>query len=153
MKKIKSFLGYTYALICIPIILAGFIEMDFLGSTIVSATGVTINPRLSGGKVINTITHSEYNTLIHKSVFDGLFSERNDGFVQIDWTPLNSLPENIEEEIDYDGDGKNDFKIILDTKNCSGNIEAYNSNVVSLDGCYKLKDSIAARIVLNNKQQ
>lgn len=153
MKKIKSFLGYTYALICIPIILAGFIEMDFLGSTIVSATGVTINPRLSGGKVINTITHSEYNTLIHKSVFDGLFSERNDGFVQIDWTPLNSLPENIEEEIDYDGDGSNDFKIILDTKNCSGEIKAYNSYVMSLEGCYKLKNSIAARIFLKNKHQ
>lgn len=116
----------------------------------VSAAGVAINPRLSGGKVINTISHNEYNTLIHKIVFDGLFSERKEVFVQIDWTPLNSLPENIEEEIDYDGDGKNDFKIVLDTKNCSGKIEAYNSNVVSLDGCYKLKDAIVVRIILKN---
>lgn len=152
MKKIKSFLGYTYAFICIPIILIGFIGMDFWGSTMVSASGVTINPRLNGGKVTNTISHNEYNTLIHKTVFDGLFSERKDGFVQIDWTPLKSLPENIEEEIDYDGDGKNDFKIVLDTKSCSGEIKAYNSNVVSLEGCYKLKDAIVARIVLKNKQ-
>lgn len=150
MIKIKSFFCYTYAFICIPIILAGFIGMDFWGSTMVSKAGVTINPRLSGGKVINTISHNEYNTLIHKTVFDGLFSERKDGFVQIDWTPLNSLPEIIQEEIDYDGDGKNDFKIVLDTKNCSGEIKAYNSNVVSLEGCYKLKDAIVARIVLKN---
>lgn len=148
MKKIKAFIGYTYAFLCIPIILAGFIGMDFWGSTMVSATGVTINPRLSGGNVVKTISHKEYNTLIHKSVFDGLFSERKDGFVQIDWTPLKSLPENIEEEIDYDGDGKNDFKIVIDTKKCSGEIKSYNSNVVSLEGCYKLKDAIAARIVL-----
>lgn len=151
MGKIKSYLGYTYAFICIPIILVGFIGMDFWGKAMVSATGVTINPRITGGKVINTISHNEYNTLIHRAVFDGLFSERKDGFVQIDWTPLNSLPENIQEEIDYDGDGENDFKIDLDTKNCTGKIEAYNSKVVSLEGCYKLKDAIAARIILKNK--
>lgn len=148
MKKIKSFLGYTYAFLCVPIILLGFISMDFWGNSMVSLTGVTINPRLSGGEVVNTISHNEYNTLIHRAVFDGLLSERKDGFVQIDWTPLNSLPEKVEEEIDYDSDGKKDFKVVLDTKNCSGEIEAYDSKVVSLEGCYKLKDAIAVRIVL-----
>lgn len=148
MEKIKALLGYTYAFVYIPIILAGFIGMDFWGSKMVSAAGVTINPRYTGGKVINTISHNEYNTLIHRTVFDGLFSERKNGFVQIDWAPLNSLPENIEEEIDYDGDGINDFKIALDTKNCSGEIKAYNPKVVSLEGCYKLKDAVVARIVL-----
>lgn len=148
MKNIKAFLGYTYAVLCIPILLAAFIGIGFWSSKLVEVTKVTINPRYTGGNVINTISHGDYNTLIHRTVFDGLFSDRKDGFVQINWSPLDSLPANITEEIDYDGDGKSDLKIALNTENCTAEIEPYNDQIVDLEGCYQLKDSIAVRVTL-----
>lgn len=148
MKSIKSSIGYFLAVLCIPIILAGFIGIDFWSNNLLKITNLTIAPRYTGGNVINTIPHTDYDTLIHRTVFDGLFSEKKKGFVQIDYTPLDSLPENIEEEIDYDNDGKSDFKVYLNTNNCTAEIESYSTNVVSLEGCYKLKDSIAFRVIL-----
>ncbi|MDO5516001.1 MAG: hypothetical protein Q4F66_00495 [Clostridium sp.] len=150
MKNIKSFLGYALAALCIPIILAGFIGGSFWSDKLVEITDVTIAPRYTGGNVVKTISHEKYDTLIHRTVFDGLFSERKDGFVQIDYSPLDSLPDNIEEKIDYDNDGKNDFKVSINTSDCTAEIEPYNERVISLEGCYKLKGAIAVRVLLKN---
>lgn len=148
MKNIKSFLGYTWAALGIPIFLAGFIGMDFWSDKLIEVSKVTIAPKYTGGEVINTISHENYDTSIHRTVFDGLFSDRKNGFVQIDYSPLEFLPENIEEEIDYDNDGKPDLKVLVDTENCSAKIESYSEHVVSVEGCYKLQDAIAVRINL-----
>jgi len=64
---------------------------------------------------VKTIAHDAYRTSVHRPVFDGLFGPRSDGFVQIDWRPATKMPPMIQEKIDVDGDGREDFLIVLDT--------------------------------------
>jgi hypothetical protein len=89
--------------------------------------------------------------LQHRAVFDGLLGSKSEGFVQIDWTPLAALPAIIVDEIDYDLDGTNDFRIEYDTQNNTAVLIPYNDKVISLDGCYELKERRTVRINLRNK--
>lgn len=146
MNRLKKFLGYTLACISLPIVLATFIGMNFFSETLAKATGVVVSPQFTGGNVINTISHDKYNTLIHRSVFDGLLEEKKNGFVQLEWTPLDKLPSQVKEDIDFDGDGNKDFNVEFDSSTCKAAITSYNPKVTKLEGCYKFKNSIAIRV-------
>lgn len=144
----KAFLGYTAALLAVPVIITAFIGMDFWTHKLVSATGITVSPWFTGGEVIRTIEHGSYRTLLRRPVFDGLIGERKQGFVQIDWGQLDALPAGIEEEIDYDGDGCRDFRIKLNSKTGEAALTRYSPQGISLEGSYKLKEAWAVRVLL-----
>ena len=85
MKRLFSFLGYTWAAIALPMVLATFVGNNFWAAKLASSTGVTISPWFSGGEVARTIDHGTYQTQIHRPVFEGLFREKKKGFVQVDF--------------------------------------------------------------------
>ena len=133
MIRLKTFLCYTWALTAIPIVLATFMGMNFWAEKLVAITGLEVSPWCTGGQVAHTIKHNQYQTLIHRPVFDGLIKERRKGFVQIKWAPNESvLPKHIDEEIDFDADGKNDFRIKLNTETNETELQKFNKEVVSL---------------------
>lgn len=150
MSKLKSILGYIAASLSIPIILATFMAMPFWSELLVSATGVTISPWFTGGEVARTVDHDTYRTDIHRPIFDALIGERKEGFVQVDWTPLQALPARIDEEIDVDGDGQADFRVEWDTGSDQATLTSYASWVLGLEGTYRLEDSLAVRVTLRN---
>lgn len=150
MSKLKSILGYIAASLSIPIILATFMAMPFWSELLVSATGVTISPWFTGGEVARTVDHDTYRTDIHRPIFDALIGERKEGFVQVDWTPLQALPARIDEEIDVDGDGQADFRVEWDTGSDQATLTSYASWVLGLEGIYRLEDSLAVRVTLRN---
>lgn len=152
MIKLKSFLGYTTAILCIFIVLATFIGNNFFAKKFVDITGVKVSPTFIGGDIAKTVSFEGYDMKIHKTVFQGLFSDRKDGFVQIDWTGK-KIPPIISQEVDFDNDGKNDFFIKYDTKNSQCELKPLNKNVLSLEGTYKLKDGYALRINLQNPKK
>jgi hypothetical protein len=80
-------------------------------------TGIHVTPVFSGGEVRQTSDHRVYRTSVHRMVFDGLISERAEGFVQIDWTPKEkqALPPILEEDFDIDGDFLVEFSVRVDT--------------------------------------
>ena len=106
IQKLKSILGYTWAGLCFIVILATFLGLNVWERTLANGTGIHVSPVFSGGEVRQSIDHDTYRTQIHRPVFDGLISERAEGFVQIDWVPMDKqqVPAIIQEDLDINGD-------------------------------------------------
>jgi hypothetical protein len=154
MKRIKKYLAYGWAMAAVPILLATFMGMNGLAKKLVDFTGLKVSPLYTGGEVSQTIKHEGYETLIHQPVFSGLLCERKNGFVQIGWKAgEDKLPELIDEAIDFDGDGKNDFRIRLNTTTNTGQLESYSSGVVSLGEVLVLKNERIVRVSLRKEQR
>lgn len=150
ITKVKAVIGYTLAALAVPVVLAVFIGQNYLMNGLVTITGIKVSPWMTGGDVVQVIEHGAYKTSIHETVFGGLLGEKGEGLVQVDWTPAQDLPEIIEEEVDYDRDGKNDFKVQLNTKINQGQITSISPLVVSLEKTYLLKDGRAIRVWIKN---
>jgi hypothetical protein len=136
----------------IPLVLATFMGMNFWAEKLVAFTGLEISPWVTGGEVRQTVEHDLYKTLIHRPVFDGLIGERRTGFVQITWEPNEvPLPTHIDEEIDFDSDGRNDFRIKLDTKTNEAELQAFHKNVVSLGEVLVMERERILRVSLKRK--
>ena len=133
MEKVKMISGYIWASLGIPVILAMFFGTDAWVQQLFVNTGFHVSARWSGGEVVKTIPHGQlYQTDIHRPVFDGFLWEKNQGFVQIDWKATQELPEQIEEEIDFDQDGSNDFQIILNTQTNEATLTPFDSRIISI---------------------
>ena len=95
--------------------------------------------------------HAYPETRIHQTVFQALIGERREGFVQVDWAPIDALPDTIDEEIDYDGDGSADFRVEFDTQARQADITSYSEQVISLEGIYQVREeALAIRVRLEN---
>ena len=152
MKKLIKNLAYVWAAAALPIVLATFFYGDFFAKKLVASTGLKVSPIYTGGETAKTIKHEGYVTMIHRPVFDGLFCERKNGFVQINWKAEGEkLPESIDEEIDFDSDGKIDFKIKLNTATNNCQMESYNSEAVSCGKVLDLKNERLVRISLKKE--
>lgn len=150
MSKITTIIGYTLAALAVPLVLVTFIGGQFWAETLVSVTGITVSPWVTGGEVARQVNHGAYQTSIHRPVFDWLIGQRPDGFVQVDWAPLGALPVQIVEDVDFDGDGQRDFHIVVDTQTLKGALTPYSPRVVGLEGVYRLPQALAIRVSLRN---
>jgi hypothetical protein len=123
LQRLKSIFGYTWAVLCLIVILATFLGLGFWERTLADVTGIHVSPVFSGGEVRQAIDHDAYRTLVHRPVFDGLLGERANGFVQIDWVPKDkqSLPAAISEDIDLNGDSMAEIRVVVDT--ASGKVQ------------------------------
>lgn len=152
MSRTVKYLAWTWALLAGPIVLATFMGMDFFAARLVAVTGLHVHPLYTGGEIAQTLDHEGYRTILHRPVFDGLVGQRDAGFVQIEWRATDAnLPESIDEQIDFDRDGKADARIRLNTSTDTTTLEPLDSRVVSADAAIRLEK---ARIVrLNLRKQ
>ena len=151
MKRFQSILGYSWAALTLPILLAAFIQMPLWAKRLATSTGVRISPWFSGGEIVRTLEHDGYETRVHRPVFDGLFCERSRGFVQVDWMlrgPRTELPPQIDETIDYDGNGQPDFRVQLNPPNRTATVVPLSTNVLGLERTYHLAKGEIVRIQL-----
>jgi hypothetical protein len=148
MRKFKSIMGYTWAILAFIIALATFLSSNSLSRGLASATGVTVSPLYSGGEIVKTIEHGAYKASIHRPVFDSLIGQTKEGFIQINWDPSAGLPPEIRESIDYNGDGKEDFVIILNPATGEAKLTAVSLAVLSVDRAYRLRNGWAVRVRL-----
>jgi hypothetical protein len=164
MAKSKSFLGYSLAELCIPImflaVLGQRISPMVLGpkaptapEAFLSATGLKHSANWTGGEVVQTIEHGTYQTEVHRPVFDALIGEHKEGFVQVAWRPAGALPARINEEIDADADGQADFRIELETPSQRATLTPYSPNVMELEGVYDIDETLAIRVTLKNPRR
>ncbi len=153
MKRIRKFLAYVWALMAVPILLATFMGNHVWAGKLVNSTGLKVSPLYTGGEVAQTIKHEGYETLIHQPVFDGLLCERKNGFVQVGWKATgDKLPELIDDTIDFDNDGNNDFRIKLNTMTNTGQLDGNSPEVVSLGKVLVLKNERIVRVSLKKEQ-
>jgi hypothetical protein len=153
MQKLKAILGYTWAALLIPLALATLFGLNSWMNLLVSGTGLTVSPWFTGDVVARTVAHDGYETRIHRPVFQALIGERSEGFVQVDWGPLNALPAQVDEEVDFDGDGQADFRVVLDTQSGEATLTPLTEYVLSLSGTYRLDDAWAVRVALKNPRR
>jgi hypothetical protein len=152
MSRLRTILGYSWAFLALPIILAIFIANDFWAAKLVTITGLKVSPWFTGGEVVQNVNHEQYRTVIHQTVFEGVIWQRSQGFVQINWQPIGgSLPQTIQEEIDYNRDGTKDFQIQLNTVNNQATLIPYTGPVSALGNYYDLGKEKAVRVVLKNR--
>jgi hypothetical protein len=151
MNKLRSIMGYLVAALSLLIILAVLPAIMFLPQPFLTATGLKLSPNYSGGEVVQTVDHAGYKTLVHRMVFDDtLIGERKEGFIQVNWTPFESLPSIITEEIDANGDGAADFRIEVEPQTRETSLVPYSDWVLGIEGSYKPGDSLMVRVKLRN---
>ncbi len=152
IEMLKSVLGYAWAALCLVIVLATFIGMNFWAQALADGTGIQVSPRFTGGEVRWSADHGQYQTHIHRPVFDGLLGERNEGFVQIDWVPKEnqSLPAMMEEEFDIDRDGSSEFRIRMDTVAAEADLLEKKDWVLSADRVITADAERILRVRLRN---
>ena len=149
MSQIKAFLGYVGAFAAGPIVLAAIFGMPFFASQLVGITGLHVHPRYTGGEVAQTIDHERYQTLVHRPIFDGLIGQRSTGFVQIRWQPKEAnLPEAIDEPVDFDADGKADFRVQLNTRTDAVALEPLSHHILSTGKIIKVENARILRVYL-----
>jgi hypothetical protein len=155
MKTFKTILGYIWAGLGIPVIVATFMGMDFWEQKLFVEPGIKVSARWTGGEIVRTIDHDQYQTLIHRPVFDGLFWEKRTGFVQIDWQAAQNLPELIDENIDFDGDGTDDFQVTLNTQTNEATLTPFDSRALSFseDDVLVFENARAVRVVLRKSSK
>ncbi len=149
---LKSGLGYLWAALCLVVVLATFIGLGFWSRTLATGTGIHISARFSGGDVRQVIDHGTYQTRLHRLVFDGLVSERTEGFVQIDWVPRKdqSLPSVLEEEFDLDGDGSPEVNVRADLTSGRAELRRQSSWVLGVEPLISADGEQILRIRLKN---
>ena len=109
MKKVKIFAGIIWAFAGLIVIIVMFPGLNSLSGSVSRLPFMKIHPRYTGGEVAYQMVEQSCTLNIRKPVFNGFFSDRKSGFVQLDWR--GTLPEVINDTIDYDKDGITDFSV------------------------------------------
>lgn len=134
-KRILAILAYMGAgltllmAVCVPFVLIGAF------SSIVAHAGLHIDAAYSGGTIVRTIQRGAYKIVVYQPVQPRML-ERIEPFVQIAFTPADSLPAHVNEEIDLDGDGQPDVRVSFSVPTdlrapLHGDVEALNGKYVS----------------------
>jgi hypothetical protein len=127
MKKIKIIGGIIWTFICLILIIILFPGLNSFSASAAKLPFMKINPNYTGGEVARQLISAGCTLDIRKPVFDGLFRERNRGFVQLDWR--GKIPEEIVDTVDYNFDKIPDFSIRIDTHETSARLDLLNNKV------------------------
>jgi hypothetical protein len=147
MKKIKLIAGICWAFAALILIVVLFPALNGLSASFSKLPFMKLNPRYTGGEVVTRTVESACTLDIRKPVFTGFFKERKSGFVQVDWR--GTLPEIINDSIDYDHDGRKDFCIIINRKESKSNLVALKTNVKDISVSTPTSYGWAVRVNLN----
>lgn len=116
MARIKSYLGYSAAVLTILVAVALPFKLMEAVTRGVAATGIKVSPYYVGGAVARTIQRDGYRIDVHQPFFPALFGRGEEGFVQLTFRPAPSLPSVVSEEIALDRDGPPDMDIRFSTQ-------------------------------------
>jgi hypothetical protein len=131
MKKIKIITGIAWAFICLILIIVLFPGLNSFSSSLAKLPFMKINPNYTGGEVAQSLVMDNCTIDIRRPVFDGLFGERQKGFVQIDWR--GEMPEEIIDTIDFDFDNNKDFAISINSKSSETILLPFNNKIRDIE--------------------
>jgi hypothetical protein len=109
MARWRTVLGYAGAVLGVVLMLVMPFVLFPLFTNGVAATGIRIDPTYSGGEVARTIERDGYRIVVNRPVHPRAPLTREVPFVQLSWTPVSALPAHVADEVDLDGDGKDDL--------------------------------------------
>jgi hypothetical protein len=149
MKKVKIIAGISWAFLCLILILILFPGLNSFSGSVSKLPFMKINPRYSGGEVVSQKVTDRCTLDVRRPVFNGLLKERTSGFIQLDWR--GDLPEIIIDSIDYNGDTKMDFCILVNRKESKTDLEIFSPEVRRVDISTPTSYGWAVRIGLLKK--
>lgn len=132
LRILVAILSFSYMIVTVTFSVQLIMGMSDLGQKLIDMTGLKTSEKFKGGKVARVNVYNGYISRVRQPVFEGPFGESRDGFVQIDWFTDDSFPDEINEEFDYDGDGKVDFRLKLWPQDDRAFITAYSEEVMNL---------------------
>lgn len=148
---IKLRIGYIWAIICVLLIPITFMGNMYFSKQMVKLPFMKVNPVFTGGDINKTIEENGLIITIYKPVFEALIGESNNGFVQIKFSSNDKLPEKIDMKIDYNNDGRDDFRLIINTHTGATGIEAFNEHVKDIKVSSRVKTDWIVRVNLKKK--
>jgi hypothetical protein len=155
MKKLRSILGNSGAVLTLalaavtPFLLFGWFQAA------VGAAHLRIDPTYSGGEISHVIERQGYRIVVNRPVPRRSPLQRIDPFVQVAWTPADSLPATFSDEVDLDGDGVPDVRVTIDSRNLAVDVTPlgaryrpmHSRGVTSFSALIaRVKDGIVVRI-------
>ena len=143
-------LGYAWAGLALPIVLGVFFGMEPLSRALAGVTGLRISPLYTGGEEAFVVLHSDYKMVVHRPVFEGLFRDSSEGFVQVDWLPTGALPGFLEESVSVLGEGRGSFRVQLDARTGTAVLVAKDPSVLGVKLVSPLNGGWAVRVSVKN---
>jgi hypothetical protein len=111
--KLRAILGYTAAtLTVLAALLTPFVFYGLFTNS-VAALPLHVDEVYSGGPKVRTVQMGAYSIEIHRPVYPH-FLQSEKPFVQLDWTPVSTLPGHVSDVVDVDGDGRPDLRVTFD---------------------------------------
>jgi hypothetical protein len=101
--------------------------------------GLHVDEMYSGGPKVRTVKNANYSIDIHRTVSPHMLQTEKP-FVQLDWTPVSSLPPHVSDAVDVDGDGKIDLRVNFDVP--KGATTALRVNVEALNPHYESMQNV-----------
>ena len=149
MKKVLSFFIYFFIVILVLMIPLSFMANGYFAKKLTRISLMRINPLLSGGEILRQIRDDNMNIFIYSPVYKALIGGTSKGFVQVRFSVAKNLPDLINRNIDYNNDGKNDFRVYVNTKTGATNIEPLDSQVTGLNASSKYRHDWVIRVNIN----
>jgi hypothetical protein len=152
MVTIRSIFGYGWAIACMLLVPALFFGFGYWPQALVRVGGLHVSPWYQGGVIRSTLDNGGYQTVLREPVFQGIFSERKDGFFQVEWIPAENslLPKTLVERADVDGDGIPDLEVKVDSGTLHSEITAMKPWVKDIETTVRDGKEIIVRIGLRN---
>ena len=145
----QKYLAYGWAFLAGPLVLATFMGMNFFAGKLVAVTGLHVHPLYTGGEVAETIDHGRYRTSSTGPSSTGSIGQREYGILPYPMAAQGRQSARaIDEQIDFDADGSNDFAIRLDTVTCEASIEILDERVLAVDEVVGVPDGRIVRVGL-----
>ena len=111
-QRVKSVLAYAGAALTLTLaVLTPFVLSGFFSDAVAHA-GLHIDSMYAGGSIARTISKQNYRIDIYHPVRPHMF-QGWDAFVQVAWVPASTLPAQVSDDLDLDGDGYADARISL----------------------------------------
>ena len=111
--RITSFLGITTAVL--TLLIALLVPLKLMGgiATVVAKAGFHIDPVYDGGAPLRTVAASGYTLTVHAPVHPH-WLQRGHAFQQVSFAPVSKMPAHVDLQMDMDGDGQPDLRIVFD---------------------------------------
>jgi len=111
MNRIKARMGYAAAGFTVAVAIVGPMVWFTFFTRAAARTSLRVDPMYTGGEPARTITRDGYQITVYKPVPKRAPLSTAGAFVQVVWKPASTLPPNISETLDLEGDGQPDCVI------------------------------------------
>jgi len=145
----KYRIGFIWATICVLIIPATFMGNIFFAKQLVKLPFMKVNPVFTGGDIYQSFDDNGLTITLYKPVFEALIGKSSSGFVQVRFSAKDKLPLTIDRKIDYNNDGMDDFRLIINTQSGTTGIESLNNHVKDIRVSSRVKTDWIVRVNLH----